>query len=82
MQIRLVYMYLLNVPSVSSRYFNKIQNVSFREIARIIARNSFSGKCVRTFYCEGQVTILALDLIWLPPYIIMLICAFKYSRIS
>ena len=41
MQIRLVYMYLLNVPCVSSRYFNKIKtNVSFREIARLIARNS------------------------------------------
>ena len=40
-QIRLVYMYLLNVPSVSSRYFNKIKtNVSIREIARLIARNS------------------------------------------
>ena len=27
-QIRLVYMYLLNVPSVSRRYFNKIKRTS------------------------------------------------------
>ena len=41
MQILLVYMYLLNVPSASSRYFNKIKtNVLFREIAHLIARNS------------------------------------------
>ena len=34
-------MYLLSVPSVSSRYFNKIKTkVLFREIARLIARNS------------------------------------------
>ena len=39
---QLVYIYLLNVPSFSSRYFNKIKtNVAFREIARLIARNSF-----------------------------------------
>ena len=33
-----IYMYLLNVPSFSSPYFNKT-NVSFREIACLIARN-------------------------------------------
>ena len=34
--------YLLNVPSFSSRYFNKLKiNVSFREVARLIARTSF-----------------------------------------
>ena len=42
---RLVNVYLLNVPSVSSPYFNKTgsitKNVSFREMARLIARNSF-----------------------------------------
>ena len=27
-QIRLVYMYLLNVPSIPSRYFNKIKGTS------------------------------------------------------
>ena len=37
----LVYIYLLNVPSFSSRYFNKIKRKSrFREIARLIARNA------------------------------------------
>ena len=42
---RLVYIYLLNVPSFSSRYFNKIKtNVSFREIVRLIARNSLKDK--------------------------------------
>ena len=40
---RLVYIHLLNVPSFSSRYFNKNKtNVSFREIARLIARNSYT----------------------------------------
>ena len=41
MHRRVVYIYLLNVPSFSSRYFNKIKtNVSFRESVRLIARNS------------------------------------------
>ena len=35
---RLVNMYLLNVPSVSSPYFNK----TFKEIARLIARNPYN----------------------------------------
>ena len=35
-------MYLLSVPSVSSRYFNKIKRTSYLgKIARLIARNSF-----------------------------------------
>ena len=38
---QLVYMYLLGVPSVFSRYFNKIKRTYFREIARLIARNSY-----------------------------------------
>ena len=34
-------MYLLSVPSVSSRYFNKIKRTSYLgKIARLIARNS------------------------------------------
>ena len=38
-------MYLLNVPSVSSRYFKKNKrNVLFREIARLIARNSLVNR--------------------------------------
>ena len=42
MHRRLVYIYLLNVPSFSSRYFNKIKRTShYREIARLIARNSY-----------------------------------------
>ena len=41
MQILLVYMYLLNMLSASSRYLYKIKtNVSFREMAHLIARNS------------------------------------------
>ena len=35
-----LYIYLLNLPSFSSRYFNKTK---FREIARLIARNSLFG---------------------------------------
>ena len=39
---QLAYIYLLSVPSVSSRCFNKNKmNVLFREIARLMARNSF-----------------------------------------
>ena len=48
MQIWLVYTYLLNVPSVSTRHFNKLKtNVSFREILRLIARNSFKLDAVK-----------------------------------
>ena len=43
---RLVYIYLLNVPSFSSRYFNK----TFREIARFIARNSL-------LFCQPRVEV-------------------------
>ena len=52
MHRRLVYIYLLNVPSFSSRYFKKKTNVSFREIARLIARNSLEvyGTCVLNPY--------------------------------
>ena len=35
------YIYLLNVPSFSSFFQQNKTNVSFREIARLIARNSF-----------------------------------------
>ena len=35
----LVYMYLLNVPGFSNPYFLKKLNISFKEIARLIAKN-------------------------------------------
>ena len=45
MHRRLVYIYLLNVPSFSSLFFQQNKtNVSFREIARLIARNSLLQK--------------------------------------
>ena len=48
MHIRLVNVYLLNVPSVCSNYFNsKKTNVSFREMASLIARKSYKVRCIR-----------------------------------
>ena len=54
-QRRLVYMYLLNVPSVSSRYVNKIKrNVSFREMTRLIARNSYPVVEIMSTFCADS----------------------------
>ena len=43
MHLRLVNVYLLNVPTISSPYFNKIKRTSrLREMTRFIARNSLN----------------------------------------
>ena len=48
----LVYIFLLNVPSFSSHYFKQNKtNVSFREIARLIARNSLITAIVIFYKC-------------------------------
>ena len=57
MHIRLVNMYLLNVPGVSSPYLNKNKtNVSFTEMARLFARNSL----ICMFLCGDKLNKLKI----------------------
>ena len=63
---RLLYIYLLNVPSFSSRYCKKNKiNVSFREIASLIARNSLICCIVlvynhyqRFWFCNDEQSLI------------------------
>ena len=53
---RLVYIYLLNVPSFSSRYFNKIKRTS--RLGRLLALSLeilSTISCIIIFFCDTQM---------------------------